>query len=100
MIRLFFEELQRILKKYIHNVFMATDQWINAVIFLGDPDWTISSRLGRNYKESWMAKVVDWMFSWQKRNGSKSHVENAAYWETDDGKEAIISANKKDRNIG
>lgn len=87
------------IKQYFRNILIATDQWINAILG-GDPDWTISSRLGRNYKESWMAKVVDWMFSWQKRDGSKSHVENAAYWETDDGKEAIISANKKDRNIG
>jgi hypothetical protein len=87
------------LKQYLRNVFIATDQWINAVILGGDPDWTISSRLGRNYKDTWMCKVVDFLFSWQKREGSTSHCENASYWESDDGSEAII-AKSKDKNIG
>lgn len=56
----------------------------------GDPDMTISSRIGRNYNGTFIAKFIDFLFSWQKREGSKSHVENAAYWETDDGKDAII----------
>lgn len=82
------------IKQYIRNILIAIDQLANALLG-GDPDWTISSRLGKNYKGTWMAKVVDFLFSWQKREGSTSHVENAAYWETDDGKEAIISLNKR-----
>jgi len=85
--------------KYLKNVFIATDQWINAVLLGGDPDMTISSRLGRNYKGTWMAKFVDWLFSWQKREGSTSHTENAAYWEDDNGEDAIIAQVKKDNNL-
>jgi len=65
----------------------------------GDPDMTISSRLGRNYKGTWMANFVDFLFSWQKREGSTSHVENAAYWEDDKGEDAIISQIKKDNHL-
>lgn len=76
---------------------ISLDQLANSLIG-GDPDWTISARLGKNYKGTWMAKLVDFLFSWQKRVGSVSHTENAAYWETDDGKDAIVALNKKDNN--
>ena len=75
--------------KYFKNIFLAIDSLLNAILG-GDPEMTISSRLGRNYRNSWMAQVVDWFFSWQKRDGSKSHVENAAYWEDDKGDNALI----------
>lgn len=81
-------------KKYIRNILISIDQFANTVLG-GDPDMTISSRLGRNYKGTWMAKFVDWLFLWQKRDGSKSHVENANYWESDDGSEAIIAKAKR-----
>ncbi len=76
--------------KYLHNILIATDQWFNAILG-GDPDMTISGRVGRNYKGTWIAILIDFLFSWQKREGSKSHVENAAYWESDEGKDAIIA---------
>lgn len=81
-------------KKYIRNILISIDQMANTLLG-GDPDMTISSRLGRNYKGTWMANFVDWLFSWQKRVGSTSHTENANYWETDDGKEAIIALLKQ-----
>lgn len=74
------------LKKYLHNVVIATSQWINALLG-GDPDMTLSGRLGRYYDGSWMKKLVDWMFRWQ---GNKSHCDNADYWEQDEGKDFII----------
>jgi len=83
-------------KQYIKNILTAIDQLINTLAG-GDPDWTISSRLGRNYKGSWMARFVDWLFKFQEH---KSHVENASNWEKDDGNEAIIASSKKDNNIG
>ena len=82
--------------KYFKNILIAIDQLLNTLAG-GDPDWTISSRLGRNYKGSWMAKFIDFLFKWQ---GHKSHVQNASDWEKDDGKEAVIALNKKDNNIG
>ena len=86
------------LKKYILNILISFDQLLNTILG-GDPDMTISSRLGRNYKGTWMANFVDLLFSWQKRAGSTSHVENAAYWEDDNGEDAIIAQVKKDNNL-
>jgi len=75
------------IKKYLHNLIIAIDQLANTILG-GDPDMTISGRLGRNYKDSWMRKTVDWMFSWQKRPGG--HCSNAEWWEQDEGKDAIL----------
>ena len=73
--------------KYIKNILIAIDQLLNTILG-GDPDMTISSRLGRNYKGSWMADCVDWLFQWQNHPGG--HCDNAQYWEKDDGSDAII----------
>jgi hypothetical protein len=35
------------IKRYIWNVLIWIDQGVNCVIFLGDPDETISSRAGK-----------------------------------------------------
>jgi len=80
---------KEMLTQYIKNILIAFNQGINALLG-GDQDMTISGRVGRNYKDTWIAKLIDWMFSWQKRDGSKSHVENAEYWERDEGKDAVI----------
>jgi len=79
--------------KYIRNILISLDMLLNTILG-GDPEMTISSRVGRNYKGTFIAHFIDWMFSWQKRDGSKSHVENASYWEDDNGKNAIISMKK------
>jgi len=84
-------------KKWLFNILIGIDQLANAILG-GDPDMTISGRLGRNYKDSWMARFVDWIFLWQKRDGSESHVENAAYWERDEGSDAVIALSKKYEN--
>jgi hypothetical protein len=52
--------------KYLVNILISLDQLLN-VLFLGSPDETISSRLGRNYRDTWMEKTVDFLFSWQKK---------------------------------
>jgi len=64
---------------------------------------TISARLGRNYRGSWMERLVNWMFKWQNR--LDGHCENADWWESDEGKDAIIALldkyEKKDKsNLG
>lgn len=53
------------MKDYLRNVFIAIDQLFNAILF-GDPDETISSRLGKNYPESRMTKIVNFLLKWQK----------------------------------
>lgn len=75
------------LKKYLYNILISIDQLGNTILG-GDPDMTISARLGRNYRGTWMSKVVDWMFAWQ---GHKSHTENADFYEQDEGKDAVIA---------
>jgi hypothetical protein len=49
------------LKKYFWNVLIAFDQFCNAVLF-GDPDETISSRLGKWLdlpKDTWRYTIAD-----------------------------------------
>jgi hypothetical protein len=69
--------------KYIYNILIAIDQLFNT-IFGGDPDETISSRLGKNYRDTWMEKFVDWLF----RKKTSNHCENAI--ESDEGKDSIL----------
>lgn len=70
--------------KYFLNLLIALDQLVNAV-FAGDPDETISSRLGkrRDGPERFWARVVDHIFFWQKNHTGKSV-------ETDEGKDALL----------
>lgn len=49
------------MKKYLFNLAIACDQWLNA-LFGGDEDVCISSRLALNYPDSWGRKTVDWLF--------------------------------------
>lgn len=78
--------------QYFKNILISIDQGVN-VLAGGDPDMTISARLGRNYKGSWMARFVDWLFQWQGR--PTGHVDNANNNEWDEGRDAIIAKIKK-----
>ena len=57
------------LKQYFRNILIAFDQFVN-VLFLGQPDETISSRAWRCKDSSsfWklMRKLIDTIFFWQK----------------------------------
>lgn len=57
------------LKQYIINILVAFDQFVN-VLFLGQPDETISSRAWRCKDSSsfwkFMRKLIDTIFFWQK----------------------------------
>ena len=56
------------MRQYVYNVFLAMSQFLNSLL-LGDPDESISGRLGRAYLSGrpkwwvtpWMT-FVDWMF--------------------------------------
>jgi hypothetical protein len=61
-------------KKYIYNNLVAVDQLWNTLWF-GSPDETVSSRLGRNYRGSWIEKSVDWCA--EKITGKPNHCEDA-----------------------
>lgn len=72
-------------KKYFRNILMSFDQLVNTFLG-GDPDMSLSARLGRNYKDSWMRKLVDWFFI----RKSEHHCQDADWWEQDEGKDQVI----------
>jgi hypothetical protein len=76
----------KILFKYIINILIAIDQFINT-IFFGDPDETISSRTGkaiRANKGSWFAKKLNAFLDLFEKNHSINSIEE------EEGKDAII----------
>ena len=75
--------VNKMIKKYIYNILIGIDQLANAIAF-GDPDETISSRLGKNHSGSWLEKLVNWMF----RKQTDNHCKNAI--EEDEAKHSLI----------
>lgn len=60
--------------RYGKNLLIGIDQLANCV-FGGSPDDTISSRLGRNYPNSLMRKVVDALFHPIQKHHCKESIE-------------------------
>lgn len=75
------------LKKYFWNVVIAVDQLVNAILG-GDPDETISSRLGkvvaRNADSNNLAWLICYMLDWI----DPGHCQKAI--EKDEGKDEIV----------
>ena len=70
-------------KKYIWNLLIAFDQFVNTV-FGGDPDETISSRVGKHKDTSRLARFLAGfldLFEW-------NHAEKSI--EKDEGKDEIL----------
>lgn len=61
------------IKQWYFNLWIARDQFMNAFTG-GKPDETISSRLWKYHRDSWMRKFVDFIFG-------KNHCENSAEWD-------------------
>ena len=77
--------------RYFVNILLSIDQLGNSVL-LGDPDETISSRLGR-IKEKWGGEIpwrrpVSRFTAWWLNKIDKNHVENAI--ERDEGKDGLV----------
>jgi len=72
------------IKKYLLNNLISLDQQINTLCG-GDPDETISSRLGkrRDKREKRWAVIVDKLFFWQKEHTKESIEE-------DEGKDQVL----------
>lgn len=70
-------------KKYLWNLLISIDQFVNT-LFGGDPDETISSRLGKRRNANWFTRMfcafLD-MFEW-------NHVEKSI--EEDEGKDEVL----------
>jgi hypothetical protein len=70
-----------IMKKYILNILISIDQLVNT-LFGGDPDETISSRLGKS-PNSIMAKILNPLLNLFQKDHSKKSIEE------DEGKDAV-----------
>lgn len=63
--------------RYLMNIILVLDQVVN-VLFLGDPDETISARAGKKHPK--LAKIIDKIFWFDKR-----HCERAFRADPDEG---------------
>ena len=71
------------MKRYLLNLLIAIDQGGNA-FFGGNPDETISSRVGRaalrrNTFGMIAARVIDWLF--ENLTGERDHCANSIEWD-------------------
>lgn len=76
-------EMKKFLISWFWNVLIGFDQFVNAILF-GDPDETISARMGRwclnaygsNCKTCWaIAKVVCWFLDFFDKGHCMSSIE-------------------------
>lgn len=61
--------------QYGYNLLCAVDQAANTILG-GSPTETISARLGRNYRDTWMEKTVNFLFRWQSPDHCGEAVEH------------------------
>jgi hypothetical protein len=83
--------MKTIAGKYVYNLLIGTDQFVNCM-WGGDPDETVSSRLGR-IKVAHGGKIPRWrvfprMVAWACDRVQKDHCEAAI--EHDEGKNGIF----------
>ncbi len=52
--------MMRFIGKYLQNLLLSIDMMVNA-IFFGDPEETISSRVGKRYTTETRCKFCDWI---------------------------------------
>lgn len=71
------------IKKYIHNILVSLDQFGNTILG-GDPDETISSRVGKNYHDTFFETFINFLFQVKTENHCVEAIE------TDEGSNAIF----------
>ena len=64
--------------KYIFNVAAALSQLLNAVVFLGDCNETVSGRCYRE-KRTWAVKLIDTLFFFQPEHCLHSHLADRIF---------------------
>jgi len=73
------------IRKYLVNVLIGIDQLVNAIL-MGDPDETISSRMGKLIRANRARWYVRWL-AWILDKIDPNHCIDAI--EEDEGKDAI-----------
>lgn len=71
------------LKKYFWNILISIDQLANTILG-GDPDETISSRVGKLKHKRWWAKGISWVLD----KIDKDHTDKTQ--EADEGKDGVV----------
>jgi len=64
--------------KYIVNVAAALSQLLNAVVFCGDCNETVSGRCYRE-KRKWAVKLIDMLFFFQPEHCLHSHLADRIF---------------------
>ena len=64
------------IKKYVYNLLISIDQLFNTIL-LGDPDETISSRMGKWVKRDGWRRDVAKPIAWFLDKLDKNHCEDA-----------------------
>lgn len=68
------------IKRYLYNLWIGIDQLLNCLM-AGDPDETVSGRMGRAFPNSWFRKLLDKILG-------EGHCKQAI--ESDEGKDDLI----------
>ena len=71
------------MKKYFLNLLVSIDQLINT-IFAGDPDETLSSRMGK-HPDCKPCRFVCWLLDFVDEDHCRRHIEH------DEGKHDLLS---------
>jgi hypothetical protein len=83
--------------QYLRNILITIDQALNVVFFLGDPDETVSSHIGRvklaNGRKVPKRRFVMWALDWVLGKLDKNH--SIKYIEHDEGREGLIDKPKR-----
>ena len=54
------QELKHYLFNYLYNIATMLSQGVNVIVFFGDPDESLSSRLGKSIASNGWASKVPW----------------------------------------
>jgi hypothetical protein len=63
---------------YFINIATALSQLLNAVVFAGDPNETVSGRVYREDRK-WAVKIIDLLFFFQPDHCLESHVADRMF---------------------
>jgi len=87
--------------QYLRNILITIDQALNVVFFLGDPDETVSSHIGRVKRDNGgrlpryrvVMVVLDWFLDWLDPNHSIDSIEE------DEGRDSLLDpVERRDRD--
>ena len=64
--------------RYVVNVAVALSQLLNAAVFFGDPNETLSGRCWRENR-MWAVRIIDSIFFFQREHCYESHIADRVF---------------------